>query len=70
MVKMEKTMYLAMMIVSEFYFIFLYFDTLYFHLKLVLAFFSFDLQLEKWGIDVEILKEPAIMQQFIGWMKD
>ena len=32
--------------------------------------FSFDLQLEKWGVDVEILKEPAITRRFIGWTED
>ncbi len=28
------------------------------------------MRLEKWGVDVEILKEPAIMRQFIGWTED
>ncbi len=32
--------------------------------------FSFDLQLEKWGVDVEVLKEPAITWRFIGWTED
>ncbi len=28
------------------------------------------MQLEKWGVDVEILKEPAITRCFIGWVED
>ncbi len=28
------------------------------------------MQLEKWGVEVEILKEPLITQRFIGWTED
>ncbi len=32
--------------------------------------YRFDLELESWGIDVNVLKEPAISRTFVGWTKD
>ncbi len=31
---------------------------------------SFDLELEKWGVYVEVVKEPAVMWHFNAWTED
>ncbi len=30
----------------------------------------FDLELDKFGVDVQVLKDPIILREFIGWTKD
>ncbi len=32
--------------------------------------FRFDVESEKWGLDIDILKEPAIKQCLIGWTEN
>ena len=33
-------------------------------------FIRFDLELDKFGVDVQVLKDPVILREFIGWTKD
>ncbi len=32
--------------------------------------FRFDLELDKFGIDVQVLQDPIIFREFVGWTED
>ncbi len=45
-------------------FIFIYF------LCLVLYFIRFPLELDKFSVDIQVLKDPVIVRKFVGWTED
>ncbi len=58
-------MHLMMMIYSKYLF-----DQMFVSFSNILFCFSFDLELENWGIDTWQLKEPVIMQKIKGWTEE
>ncbi len=43
-----------------------FFNLLYFN-----SYFNrFDLELDKFGVDVQVLKDPVILREFVGWTEE
>ncbi len=63
-----KKIFLAMMIYSKLIFsrFFHFYSKIFIYYKNC----RFDLQLEEWGVDVNVLKEFAITRNFIDWVED
>ena len=47
-----------------------FFSFLSFFINGDLTFFRFDLELDKFGVDVEVLKDPVILIEFVGCIED
>ncbi len=33
-------------------------------------YFRFNLKLDKFGVDIQVLKDPVILREFVGWKED